>query len=169
MVGKIKKTPKKEKFFQLYAEHAINSCQKFKDENNKVLFPSVLLAQAILESGWGDSGLTKISNNFFGVKTHKWKGESVMYKTREEINGKSVYVMAPFRKYDTPEDSFNDRNNFLKTNPTYTKNGVFDSNNALEQIQALKRAGYATDSKYVDEVYTIIKQNGLEDYDDKIV
>jgi flagellum-specific peptidoglycan hydrolase FlgJ len=135
------------------------------------LFPSLFMAQAILESSDskgvpGNSGLAKNHNNFFGIKADKsWKGKKAIMKTREVIKGKSVMVDAPFRKYDRPESSFMDRVLFLKNMSRYQKAGVFDAANPIEQAQALQRAGYATDPNYAKILQGLIDKYNLTTLD----
>ncbi len=151
-----------EKFFQKYADLAIEASV------GKNIFPSVFLAQAALESGWGESSLAKKYNNFFGIKADKsWTGKKVNLKTREEYDGVSQYENAAFRVYDSPRDSFFDRTNFLIENQRYTKAGVFDSISPEEQAQKLKAAGYATASNYAQSIINLINKYNLKSFDQK--
>ncbi|MEC7983724.1 MAG: glucosaminidase domain-containing protein [Myxococcota bacterium] len=68
------------------------------------IYPSVVLAQAILESGWGTSNLTVNHNNLFGVKAPRGKN-SVEITTIESVNGKKVYQKATFRRFTSWDDS----------------------------------------------------------------
>ena len=106
------------------------------------LFPSLFMAQAILESGNGQSSLAKKYNNHFGIKASKgWKGKVVDMKTREVFNGNEVFIKDGFRWYTNPLDSFKDRVDFLKKNLRYAKYGVFTAKSPEEQADALQRAG----------------------------
>ena len=67
------------------------------------ILASLTIAQAILESGWGLSGLTKRSNNLFGIK-----GKGVASKTFEYINGKRVDITDNFKAYPDWETSVAD-------------------------------------------------------------
>jgi len=112
---------------------------------NTGLFPSVMMAQGILESGNGKSELAAKYNNHFGIKdSGKWVGGTVILPTKEEVNGKSVSINAKFRTYYNSFDGFVDRVNFLKNNPRYTNAGVFSAKTPEEQAEALLKAGYAT-------------------------
>jgi flagellum-specific peptidoglycan hydrolase FlgJ len=136
------------------------------------LFPSLFMAQAILESSDskgipGNSGLAKNHNNFFGIKVSKdWKGRKIIMKTREVLNGKSVMVDAPFRKYDTPEQSFSDRVKFLQDNKRYAKAGVFTAKTPYAQAEAFQKAGYATDPDYAKILQGLINKYSLYTLDD---
>jgi flagellum-specific peptidoglycan hydrolase FlgJ len=106
------------------------------------ILPSITIAQAILESGWGQSELTKNSNNVFGIKADsRWNGNVVEVMTTENYSDK---VSAEFRKYNSIEASVKDHAKFLKENKRYEANGLFDGKNYKEQAQALENAGYST-------------------------
>ncbi|MBK1637420.1 hypothetical protein CKO19_17140, partial [Rhodovulum adriaticum] len=87
---------------------------------DKDLFASVMIAQTILETGYGKSYLSdEAFNNYFGIKG-SYNGESVAVHTSEyTADGKKYRVIAPFRKYNSIEESFNDYVSFLtgKDNP----------------------------------------------------
>ncbi|WP_345948282.1 glucosaminidase domain-containing protein [Mucilaginibacter sp. PAMB04274] len=130
------------------------------------LFPSLMVAQACLESNYGQSKLSVLHHNFFGIKANaSWKGEVVYYNTTEYINKTKITIKQSFRKYLTREAGFVDRVKFLQINPRYAKNGVFVSNNPQEQAQAFARAGYATDPLYATKLINIIYQYNLIKYD----
>lgn len=133
---------------------------------NTGLFPSVFMAQAILESNNGNSGLSKKANNFFGIKADpSWLGDIYTAQTREVVNGKDVIETAKFRKYSTPELSFIDRVQFLIDNKRYKNAGVFSAKTPEEQAKALKAAGYATDPLYAELLIKLINQNNLKSLD----
>jgi len=121
------------------------------------IFIETLLGQSILETSSGKSLLSSKYNNYFGIKADKsWKGKSVNMKTREVFNGQSTNINSNFRVYDSFLDSAKDYIKFLKTNPRYTKAGVFKAKDYKEQIQAIKNAGYATGTNYVSAVLKIV-------------
>lgn len=129
------------------------------------IFTSVTLGQAILESGWGESGLALGANNLFGIKAYNWSGATIQMKTQEEVNGGMIWTMAQWRAYNTWNDSIIDHGKFLKENSRYSEAGVFKAKNYKEQVEALKRAGYATDSSYVSLVCGVIECYNLNQYD----
>ena len=48
---------------------------------------SFVVAQAALESGWGESGLAKRAKNLFGIKADRsWSGQRITLNTREFLN-----------------------------------------------------------------------------------
>ncbi len=133
---------------------------------NTGLFPSVMIAQAILESAWGKSPLSSKCHNYFGIKAdNSWRGKQAPFRTREVINGEDKFIMAPFRVYDSIEEGFKDRVLFLQKNSNYKRNNVFSAATPFEQAIDLQKAHYATDPKYAERVSVIIRQYGLEQYD----
>ena len=130
------------------------------------LYPSITIAQAIHESGWGKSGLAAKYNNLFGVKaSSSWTGKVVELPTQEEVDGGIITITAKWRVYDSWNDSILDRIQFLLENSTYRNNGVFEANNYIEQAEALQRAGYATDSSYAVKLIQTIQTYSLYIYD----
>jgi flagellum-specific peptidoglycan hydrolase FlgJ len=116
--------------------------------------PSVLLAQAILESG---SGKHRIGNNLFGVKAHKkWKG-----KTR---TARTAAGNATFRDYDSVEDSIIDFGRVL-SNPRYAK--ARGTNDYRVAAQAIQDGGYAgSETDYASKLIRIIEQYKLFELDE---
>jgi len=128
------------------------------------IFPSVQMAQAILESGWGTSRMTQY-NNIFNIKTHGWKGESYCFTTDEFIDGVQDWGNHCFRVYNSTVDSFKDHIKFLKENPRYTKNGVFSANTPEAQAWALQKAGFATHPQYAELLIEVINKYDLKKLD----
>ena len=127
------------------------------------IFPEVMMGQAILESGWGESGLAKYSKNLFGVKvpnSQKGKGKGHVYQTNEEINGKNIRIKDEFRKFDTYEQSIRQYLSLL-SGRYYSSFGVTKAKDYKEQLRLIKKAGYATASNYVDAVLNVIARNNL--------
>lgn len=130
------------------------------------LFPSLMLAQAALESGWGKSRLSSIYNNLFGIKADaSWKGEKVHLSTQEFLNGKWQTLQEPFRVYADPTESIRDRIRFLRKNPRYAQ--VFLAMNPEAQARALQDAGYATDPQYAEKLIATMRANNLAEIDKK--
>ncbi len=130
------------------------------------LFPSVMMAQAILESGNGESLLAKNYNNHFGIKASpSWRGKRVNLATEEVSSGLAYHTDADFRVYDSAEDSFTDRNKILLENPAYNQAGVFKAVSPEQQAMALQVAGYASDLNYSSLLINIIDHNNLTELD----
>jgi flagellar protein FlgJ len=131
--------------------------------------PTVLVAQAALETGWGksimrdDSG--KSSHNLFGIKASgSWQGDQARAITSEFRDGKMVRETAEFRSYDSYADSFHDLVSLLQSNNRYQ--GVVKSADNPEQfVKELQKAGYATDPDYASKISQIAKQmKGYQHY-----
>lgn len=159
-VSPITPTMTEQEFIDLLAPLAIETYHEYG------VFPSITLAQAILESSWGQSGLTLKANALFGIKADGgWTGPTVQMMTTEEVNGSIISVMATWRAYDRLEDSVMDHGKFLQENSTYRRHGFFDATDYVGQANALKAAGYATESDYPELLMTLIKQYSLDQYD----
>lgn len=121
--------------------------------------PEAMLAQAALETGWGKKIIgaknSDSSHNLFGIKAdNSWKSEKTWVSTLEYEEGIAVKVKAPFRSYESFNDSFNDYVDFLHDNPRY--GGALQQTESPKQyFKALQQAGYATDPKYADKLSSI--------------
>jgi len=130
------------------------------------LFPSVKLAQAILESGDGNSGLAKCYNNFFGIKAgFEWKGETIDIDTDEVTGGKWVTLYGKFRVYDSPLESFKDHTRLLSEMGLY--DSVLKADTPEQQASNLQQSGYATDPGYGRKLIKLIEDHNLKDLDKK--
>ncbi len=141
--------------------------------NTYGIFPSITIAQAILESGWGKSELSVAANNFFGIKADaSWDGACVTMNTMEDYNRPTV---ASFRKYNSFNESIADHGAFLYSNKRYLNHGMFNTAYYAEQAEALENAGYSTKKDqngtliYAEQLIEIIRQYNLQliDYDAK--
>lgn len=119
---------------------------------------SITLAQACLESGNGKSTLAVKANNHFGIKCHDdWKGESI--KHDDDAPGEC------FRKYDSPEESFEDHSKYLSAKKRYASLFSLKLTDYKEWAHGLKAAGYATNPNYANELIRIIEDYDLTRYD----
>lgn len=126
---------------------------------------STTIAQAALESGWGDSGLTTAGNALFGIKAgNDWTGKKYNATTQEVIDGTTITTTATFRAYDSWGQSIIDHDDFLRKNPRYKK--VLDAADGLTACDELQNAGYATDPNYARKLKSIIRAYDLTQYDD---
>jgi flagellar protein FlgJ len=113
------------------------------------IFPSVVLAQAVIESSdskgqAGESKLAKFYNNHFGIKGGaNWKGKSVSLLTTEYYGGQRLPTMQLFRMYTSTVNGFIDHAMLLYQNKRYWKAGLFDATTPEEQCDALQAGGYA--------------------------
>ena len=128
---------------------------------------SPIIAQAILESGWGKSGLASKYHNYFGLKCgSSWKGKSVNMATKEEYKvGTLTNIRDNFRVYDSMEAGVKGYFDFINTSRYANLKGV---KNPEEYVRRIKADGYATSSKYVDNIMRVIRDNKLTRFDDKV-
>ena len=127
------------------------------------IFPSVKMAQMILESGWGEAANAKLANNYFGIKKGVgWEGETISLKTPKDASKVNV-----FRKYATPYDSIVDHSSFLIKNKRYENAGVFAAKTPEEQVKSIAKAGYAEAGDYVPKVMSVIRSNDLTKLDEE--
>lgn len=129
------------------------------------ILPSLVLAQAILESGWGTSELATKANNLFGIKANSsWTGAKHTVNTSEFKDGQLKKVNADFRKYKSWDESIVDHAKFLKDQSRYQ--AVIGEKDFVTACRAIQSAGYATDPQYADKLMRIITTNNLDDYDE---
>lgn len=119
---------------------------------------SIILGQAILESGSGTGPLSLYANNHFGIKCNKdWTGQSIKYDDDS--------VDECFRKYNNPYDSFRDHAVFLTSGSRYGSLFKLDKKDYKAWANGLKNAGYATDSLYPTKLIALIERFQLYKYD----
>lgn len=129
-----------------------------------ILVHSPIIAQAILESGWGESKLSSHYYNYFGLKCgSRWTGRSVNMKTQEEYTqGTFTMISDNFRVYDSMEEGIKGYFEFIQLPRYRNLKGITDPEKYLETIRA---DGYATSSSYVENCMKLIRQYGLTKYD----
>ena len=123
---------------------------------------SVCLAQAILESGWGYSRLSRDCNNFFGMKGAG--AGTVTLRTHEYLGGNLEEVSAQFSRYDSPADSFDDYARLLAGDPRYLP--AMRVAGDPEQFAAqLALCGYSTNARYGAILLALMQRYDLTQYD----
>ena len=129
--------------------------------------PSVVIAQAILESGYGTSKLSKY-NNIFGLNNYNdgylVNAGYVLIEVPQEKNGKLYYNYEKMATFDNLLDCIKSLKKWY-TRPKYINPLREAGNSSIKQITAIKNCGYATDSKYIDKIVDIIKRHNLTQYD----
>lgn len=125
----------------------------------------VLMAQAALETGWGQHGIAdatgKPAFNFFGIKADKsWQGSRVQATTGEYRNGSLQSENAQFRAYESPAQAFDDYVDFLKSNPRYAQ-ALRSGGDAAAFAYGLQNAGYATDPAYAQKLLKVASSDTM--------
>ena len=147
----------------------INPVSKLINEENKKrnypLYTSVVLAQACLETGYGQSQRMMKSNAIFGIKAGKnWKGKVYNSKTKECYNaGEFTEINDCFRAYNSLQESIKDYFDLICNNSRYRK--AINCKTPKECITAIKQGGYATDPSYITKIMNIIENNNFYKYD----
>ncbi|TGE60426.1 GW dipeptide domain-containing protein [Weissella confusa] len=150
-----------------FISHISADSQKVTKQYN--LYSSVQMAQASLESAWGQSTLSTKANNYFGIKG-SYNGQSVDMLTAEyTTNGELYYTVAQFKKYPSPYESLNDNAALLRNgaswNPRYYA-GTWRENAANYADAANSLTGrYATDPHYGSKLINLIQTYGLDEFD----
>ncbi|MCX8129447.1 MAG: glycoside hydrolase family 73 protein [Clostridia bacterium] len=144
-------------FIELVKDGAIKAFNKYK------VLPSLTLAQAILESNYGQSGLSKRCFNLFGIKWKEGCGyDFEEFDTKECYRGEWTTVKARFRKYKSYDESIEDHAVFL-TKTRYKP--VLIAKDYKEAAIQVQKCGYATDPKYSDKLISLIEKYSLNQYD----
>lgn len=131
------------------------------------LLPSITIAQACLESNYGQSELSQKYNNLFGVKGTNPNTSAVM-TTQEYSNGKWISVKARFQIYDSYEASIRAHARLFQNGTSWNSKQyqhVLAAKNYQQQAKALVQAGYATDPDYSGKLINLIEQFHLDKYD----
>ena len=129
---------------------------------------SITMAQAILESGFGNGYLARVANNHFCIKCKSsWTGATITHADDSPNDC--------FRVYESVEDSFRDHADFLNTGSRYQFLFAYDADDYKNWAKGLKKAGYATAPDYAERLIGVIerynlplldKKNGIALYDE---
>ncbi|WP_024621071.1 glycoside hydrolase family 73 protein [Metaclostridioides mangenotii] len=151
------------KYMKFIDEIKVDSIKNYEEYG---ILPSITIAQAILESNWGESILSNDYNNLFGIKADSnWKGQ---YVTLETLEHKDTMVDSKFRRYNDKGKSIKDHAEFLFKNKRYRENGVFKTNTYIYQASTLEKAGYSTavdengKKVYAKRLIDLIRQYNLQ-------
>ena len=143
-----------EDYIKKYRELAVEEMKKYH------IPASITLAQGLLESGAGQSSLARKSNNHFGIKCGSdWNGKTVSHD--DDARGEC------FRAYKHPKDSYEDHSKFLAGRPRYASLFKLNITDYKGWAKGLKKAGYATNPRYADQLIGIIELYELHKYDEK--
>lgn len=146
-----KKSPAYQNYIEKYSDLAIKHQEKYG------IPASIKLAQAIMESGGGQSPLALKSNNHFGIKCHGWKGQKVSHD--DDLNGEC------FRKYKTVEESYDDHSRFLAERSHYKSLFTLKKDDYKGWAKGLQKCGYATNKAYANTLIKLIEDYELHQYD----
>ena len=143
-----------ESYIKQYRDLAVKEMKKYR------IPASITLAQGLLESGAGQSTLARKSNNHFGIKCGSdWRGKTVSHD--DDARGEC------FRAYKHPKQSYEDHSKFLANRPRYASLFKLDITDYKGWARGLKKAGYATNPRYAEQLIGIIELYDLHKYDRK--
>ncbi len=143
-----------EEYIKIYRELAVEEMKKYH------IPASITLAQGLLESGAGQSTLARKSNNHFGIKCGSdWRGKTVSHD--DDARGEC------FRAYKHPKQSYEDHSKFLVGRPRYASLFKLKITDYKGWARGLKKAGYATNPRYAEQLIGIIELYDLYKYDTK--
>lgn len=152
LVSSAQRIYSREEYIQKYRTLAVHEMQRCG------IPASIKLAQACLESGNGNSELSRKSNNHFGIKCKSnWTGKRVYHD--DDLRNEC------FRHYNSVEESFIDHSNFLVNNPRYGELFTLNITDYKGWARGLKKAGYATAPHYAESLIKIIEDFNLDAYD----
>lgn len=150
---------KNQSYADKYAEAAMEQMKRYG------IPASVTLAQGMLESSNGESELSRLGNNHFGIKaTASWlknRGEYLVY-TDDKPNEK-------FCKYSSVADSYEHHSKFLANNQRYAKCFQLSPDDYKGWTKGIAKAGYASGMGYAAHLQDIIERNGLQKYDQQVM
>lgn len=141
-----------QQFIESVAPGAINTWNEYQ------ILPSVTVAQAILESGWGSSTLTTRAHNLFGIKG-SYNGHYVTMPTGEYFGGRYVTINDNFRAYPNNSASIEDHGRFLTVNSRYSN--LHGDTNYISVTNKLRADGYATAPNYATALQNLIRTYNL--------
>lgn len=141
--------------------------QKYvKEYGYKVASP--IIAQACIESAFGQSKLASAYNNFFGMKCGSaWKGPSVNMQTKEEYTvGTLTSIRDNFRVYANMDEGVRGYFEFISVK-RYAN--LKTATTPREYLERIKSDGYATSSSYIQTNLNTIMRFNLTKYDGEAI
>ncbi len=126
---------------------------------------SITLAQGLHESNYGQSKLSTLANNHFGIKCKKtWTGKTYYHKD-DDYDDKGKLLDSCFRAYGDAIESFIDHSNFLRQSTNYISLFNYSNTDYQRWAYGLKSCGYATDPQYAFKLINIIEKYDLDRFD----
>lgn len=142
-------------------------------QEHHIMLPSVVIAQAAIESAIGTSELAQNANALFGIKQNGWTGRTYVKDAAEQNPDGSYRVDKNelWRAYDSWEQSILDHNEYIATRSTdggrtLRYGQVIGCNNCILVCQYLQECGYATSQTYAETLINYIERYSLYQYDE---
>ncbi len=145
--------------FTLRISRAIENARR----QGAVLNARAVIAQAALESAWGESLLAKQYNNLFGIKASPSSKKYVELPTYEWVGGKLVKAKARWKVYDSWGECILDYSRIISRTPWFRDalphaDPPHGDGDWLAWLRALVNPGeprWATDPKYVQKLAAV--------------
>lgn len=143
-------------------------------KDRRIMLPSVVIAQAILESGWGKSVLAVNAKALFGIKKHDWTGKTYIKDAQEQSKDGTYHTVenTEWRAYSSWEESILDHNTYIATREksvgVLRYAAIIGNTDHKAVCKLLKDCGYATSLTYPDKLLNLITQYGLTEYDKEV-
>lgn len=143
------------------------------EQFQKPILAATCIAQAIRDSEWGTDRLAHEANNHFRIKAGgAWRGDAVVMRTHEFINGTRQLTSAAFRKYPSLDACVQDYARLVATSGYYRR--------AVDVLARGLTAGsiptweyytrslgevWSTDPSYVSDIVALLQDLELLDFD----
>lgn len=142
--------------------------------DRRIMLPSVVIAQAILESAWGKSELAVNAKALFGIKRHDWTGRTYIKDATEQLIDGTYHTVknTEWRAYDSWEESILDHNTYIATREksvgVLRYAAIIGNTDHKAVCQLLKDCGYATSLTYPEKLLNLIDKHNLTEYDKEV-
>lgn len=142
--------------------------------DRRIMLPSVVIAQAILESAWGESELAVNAKALFGIKRNDWTGKTYIKTATEQLkDGTYISVKnTEWRAYSSWEESILDHNTYIATREksvgVLRYAAIIGNTDHKAVCQLLKDCGYATSLTYPEKLLNLIDKHNLTEYDKEV-
>lgn len=124
----------------------------------------ITVAQAALESRWGESELSRRANNYFGIKAHG-KHASLEMPTTEVMGGVENQITARFAAYETMQQCFACRDGLILSGAVYAEARLHLDD--AEQFARALAKHWATDPHYAEKLLRVYRENKFDRLDEK--
>lgn len=149
-----------------FVEELVPTAQALQREYG--VLASVSLAQAMLESDFGQSQLASEHYNLYGVKTDFDDPQGAQYPTLEFYEGEWIEIIDTFKVYDSWHDAMREHAELITYGTSWNEDqyqAVLAGSTYQEQARGLQESGYATDPTYSDKIINMIEEWDLDRYD----